>query len=688
MPNQLANSTSPYLLQHADNPVNWYPWGEAAFELARRENKPVFLSIGYSTCHWCHVMAHESFENPEVAAVMNEFFVNIKVDREERPDIDRLYMAFVQATTGSGGWPMSVWLTPDGQPFFGGTYFPPTDRFGRTGFVTVLERIAEVWAREQQRVVEQGRQVIEALREGSTPAPSTQPLNTAPMEKALEGFKRSYDPHHGGFGGGPKFPRPSVFDFLLCMDARDTSGVPTQALEMTLHTLRRMVAGGINDHLGGGFHRYSVDGQWHVPHFEKMLYDQAQIVCSLIDAWSLTQDTTFSDATRDTLGYVSRCLTHPEGGFYSAEDADSLFEHGRPEHGEGAFYVWTMEEIVRLLGSDASPIFCRHYGVEPEGNAPEGSDPQGEFKGKNILIQRESISATAEYLKLDPATVRDSLAASRALLAMAREKRPRPHLDDKILAAWNGLMISAFARAGGALADGNYLEAAKNAARFLRNHLVDPNTGRLVRSWRNGTPSTTAFAEDYAFLIQGLLDLYEASFEPEWLEWAWALQKTQDELFFDEPTGTYLGSVEGDPLVPLRLREDYDGAEPSANSVSAINLQRFAWMLHDNACAERATRVIRSFESILQGMPTAIPKMLCALDMHLSAPRQFVIAGARSAADTEALAHAVRRKFIPHRVLVFAEDTPDTRAMKPVDGRAALYICENFACQAPVTEFA
>ncbi len=669
MPNLLSAATSPYLLQHARNPVHWHEWNEAAFERARRENKPIFLSVGYSTCHWCHVMAHESFEDPDVAAVLNEFYVSIKVDREERPDIDRLYMAFVQATTGSGGWPMSAWLTPGAEPFFGGTYFPPTDRPGRPGFVTVLERIAELWAREPARVLAQGAEVLAALRETSTPPAGPDTIDSAPLKAGLDAFAASYDPTHGGFGRGPKFPRPSVFDFLL--------RVPGPAgLEMTRHTLRRMAAGGMRDHLGGGFHRYSVDGEWHVPHFEKMLYDQAQLVNSLVDAWRLTGDADFAAIARETLAYVARDLAHPAGGFFSAEDADSFLEHGQPAHAEGAFYVWPHAEITRLLDPGDAAIFNRHYGVEPRGNVDPAADPHHEFTGKNILVERGPA---------EPADLA-SLARSRATLFDARARRPRPHLDDKVLTAWNGLVISAFARAGAALDDAAFLAAAARAAAFIRSEMFDADAGELFRTWRDGRAAIRGFTEDYAFLIQGLLDLYESTFDPGWLAWAEELQSKQDALFFDDATGSYLGSAAGDPLLPLRLRDDYDGAEPSANSVSARNLLRLAWMHHDEAFSRRAGRVVGSFETILRRMPSAVPQMLGALDMWLTPPRQCVIAGARDAADTSALRRALHRRFEPNRVLVFAGDTAASAGMTPLEGRAALYVCENFTCHAPVID--
>ncbi len=661
MPNALAHATSPYLLQHADNPVQWFEWGPAAFERARRESKPIFLSIGYSTCHWCHVMAHESFENPDVARVLNEFFVSIKVDREERPDIDRLYMAFVQATTGSGGWPMSVWLTPDAAPFFGGTYFPPTDRYGRPGFVTVLERIAELWAQEPQNLVEQANNAIAALRETSAPTPG--PLVASALTAGLDAFARNYDAARGGFGSGPKFPRPAVFAFLLRRPE-------TTARDITLHTLRAMAAGGLRDHLGGGFHRYSVDGDWHVPHFEKMLYDQAQLVCATVDAWKLTADPAFADLARETLAYVARDLAHPAGGFFSAEDADSLLEHGKSAHAEGAFYVWDHAEITALLG-DRSDAFNRRYGVLPGGNVDPAADPHGEFPGKNILILREPADLTG-----------DAFAADRAALFAARALRPRPHLDDKILTAWNGLMISAFARAGAAFTDPALIATARRAAEFLRAELTTPE-GDLLRTWRDGRAAIPAFAEDHACLIAGLLDLYEATFERPWLDWALDLQTRLDARFFDGTS--YPGSTDADPLVPLRLRDDYDGAEPAASSVAAQNLLRLAAMTHDDALRERARTVVESFATILARMPSAVPQMLCALDQLLAPPAQAVVAGTPGDPEFDALAARVRPEFAPNRVLLRAGDTAATADMTPLNGRATLYVCENFTCQAPIT---
>src|SRR5882724_4072350 len=441
--NRLAHEKSPYLLQHAHNPVDWYPWGEEAFAKARRENKPIFLSIGYSTCHWCHVMAHESFENEEVAAIMNRKFVNIKVDREERPDVDRVYMTFVQATTGGGGWPMSVWLTPDLKPFVGGTYFPPEDRYGQPGFKKVLERVATAWKENHDEIVEQGGQIVAALRESQLVGIGEGKIDVAILETAYKQLDRSYDPKEGGFGNAPKFPRPVALNFLTRFYARDPkSDAGKHALEIALFTLRKMAAGGMHDHIGGGFHRCSVDRYSHVPHFEKMLYDQAQLAVAYLDAFQITRDRQYESVARDILDYVARDMTSKEGGFFSAEDADSpVVGIDDPGHktAEGAFYVWTKKEIDDALG-EAAEIFDFHYGVQAHGNAPEGSDPHDEFRGKNILIERHTIAETAQHFKKSEAEIAKVLAQSRQKLFAIRAQRPRPHLDDKIIAAWNGLM--------------------------------------------------------------------------------------------------------------------------------------------------------------------------------------------------------------------------------------------------------
>jgi uncharacterized protein YyaL (SSP411 family) len=694
--NRLAHEKSPYLLQHAHNPVDWYPWGEDAFAKARRENKPIFLSVGYSTCHWCHVMAHESFESEEVAAIMNREFVNIKVDREERPDVDRVYMTFVQATTGGGGWPMSVWLTPDLKPFVGGTYFPPEDRYGQPGFKKVLERIATAWKENHDKIVEQSGKIVAALRESQAAPESEGKIDTAILDRAYEQIARSFDPKEGGFGSAPKFPRPVTLNFLSRFYARDpTSEAGKQALEMDLFTLRKMAAGGMHDHLGGGFHRYSVDRYWHVPHFEKMLYDQAQLAVAYLDAFQITRDRQYESVAHDILEYVARDMTSKEGGFFSAEDADSLFEHGKPEHGEGAFYVWTKKEIDAALG-DAAEIFDYHYGVQPHGNAPEGSDPQDEFRGKNILIQRHTIAETAKQFKKSEDEIRQSLEHSRGKLSAIRAKRPRPHLDDKIIAAWNGLMISAYARAAEALGEPRYLEIATRAANFIRAHLWDDSLKTLFRSYRHGRSAVEGFADDHAFVVQGLLDLYEASFDVEWLKFAIELQETQDRLFFDEKNGGYFSTSGKDKSVVLRMKDDNDSAEPAASSIAALNLLRLSQIADRKEWQERAQKTIAAFGPTISHFASAMPQMLVALDFSSSKPRQIVIAGKKDAPGTKALVTEVHRHFLPKTTLFLAdgaegqkyigERNQAIRAMSMVDGKPAAYVCQNFTCKAPVTD--
>jgi uncharacterized protein len=743
--NRLAGEKSPYLLQHADNPVDWFPWGEEAFAKARRENKPIFLSIGYSTCHWCHVMAHESFENEATAAIMNREFVNIKVDREERPDIDRVYMTFVQATTGGGGWPMSVWLTSDLEPFVGGTYFPPEDRYGHPAFSKVLEGIATAWKQKRERITEQGSKIIDALRESqASQTAAGHEVDADVLQAACRQLNGAFDPQEGGFGAAPKFPRPVTFNFLTRFYARncergtgfqpieskpaseqgqppgdaDATAAGQTALEMDLFTLGKMAAGGIHDQIGGGFHRYSVDRYWHVPHFEKMLYDQAQLAIAYLDAFQIAQDQQYAEVARDILDYVARDMTSPEGGFYSAEDADSVegaapsAPHQKggnsapPSKKEGAFYVWTKKEIDDALGAD-SAVFNYYFGVQPHGNAPEGSDPHDEFRGKNILIERHTLAETAKHFKKGENEIRQLLARSREKLLSIRNERPRPHLDNKIIASWNGLMISAYARAAQVLdgpparnaahraAGGRYLESATRAARFLRANLYDEKSKLLFRSYRQGRGEVEGFADDYAFVIQGLLDLYEASFDVEWLKWAVELQETQDRLFFDEKNGGYFTTSGKDSSVLLRMKDDNDSAEPAASSVAALNLLRLGQVFDDKEMTERARRTIDAFGATLSRFPSAMPQMLVALDFSLSRPRQIVIAGQADDAGTKALLAEVHRHFIPNKVLLCAdngegqkylgEKNEAIRAMTPVDGKSAAYVCENFTCKAPLT---
>jgi uncharacterized protein YyaL (SSP411 family) len=697
--NRLAREKSPYLLQHAHNPVDWYPWGEEAFAKARQENKPIFLSVGYSTCHWCHVMAHESFENEEVAAIMNREFINIKVDREERPDVDRVYMTFVQATTGSGGWPMSVWLTPDLKPFVGGTYFPPEERYGQPAFKKVLERIATAWKEDHDKIVEQGSKIVEALRESQSAAPGEGKIDGSVADAAYRQIDRSYDPKEGGFGNAPKFPRPVTLNFLTRFYARDPkSDAGKHALEMALFTLRKMAAGGMHDHVGGGFHRYSVDRYWHVPHFEKMLYDQAQLAVAYLDAFQITKDKEYESVARDVLDYVDRDMTSKERGFFSAEDADSpVVGIDDPSHktAEGAFYVWTKKEIDDALG-DSAEVFDFHYGVQAHGNAPEGSDPHDEFRGKNILIERHTIAETARHFKKSEAEIGKILTQSRGKLFGIRAQRPRPHLDDKIIGAWNGLMISAFARAAQVLDDSRYLEVATHAANFLRSGLYDSSGKTLYRNYRGSRSGVEGFADDYAFVVQGMLDLYEASFNVEWLKFATELQATQDRLFFDEKNGGYFSTSGKDANVFVRMKDDNDGAEPAASSIAALNLLRLSQIYNDPKMAERAKKTIDAFATILLQFPSGMPQILVAVENSLGKPRQIVIAGKKDSPETKALIKEVHRRFLPNTIVILAdanegqkylgERNEAVRAMSLVEGKPAAYVCENFTCKAPVTD--
>ena len=697
--NRLAKEKSLYLRQHASNPVDWYPWGEEAFAKARKENKPIFLSIGYSTCHWCHVMARESFSNPEVAAVMNKHFVNIKLDREERPDVDQVYMTFVQATTGQGGWPMSVWLTPELKPFVGGTYFPPMDAHGRPGFKSVLEQLVAAWKKDEKDIRAHAGQMSDRLREfvSASTKPATDLSPDTFLSSAFENLSARYDEEHGGFGPAPKFPQPAILDFLHHYAAvrGPDSGPGAKALAMSAATLEKMADGGIHDHLGGGFHRYSVDRYWHIPHYEKMLYDQAQLVVAYLDGARLTGRESFHATARDILAYVSRRMTHPEGGFYSAEDADSLRSKDADHKTEGAFYIWEKKEIERTLDDDAR-LFGHVYGIEAGGNAPAGSDPHGELAGTNTLIRRHGAAETAAKFGLPVEVVQQRLAAARRTLFEAREQRHHPHRDEKILTAWNGLMISAFSRAYQDLGDPAYLHAATRAATFLRKESYDERRGVLLRSNLDGASNIDGFASDYAYLIRGLLDLYEAGFDHRWLAWADALQRKQDELFLDPEHGGYFSSSGKDPSVLLRMKESHDGAEPSDNAVAALNLLRLGAMLDQPERTERANSVLRAFGAQMKDSPDAAPLMLVALDAARRKPQQVVIAGQLDADDTRQLLRIVRSHRPAHGVLLLADGGEGQRflarhsefhaSVDRVEGRATAYVCEDYVCQLPTTD--
>ena len=651
--NSLIHEKSPYLLQHAHNPVDWRAWGDAAFQKARDEDKPIFLSIGYSTCHWCHVMERESFENEDIAALLNRYFVPIKVDREERPDVDRVYMLFVQATTGSGGWPMSVWLTPDLRPFFGGTYFPPETRHGHPGFRRILESLAEAWLSDRASIVESSGAVLEQLRMHVQP-PASGVLDAAVLDSGFYAFRRTFDTRHGGFGGAPKFPRPATLEFLLRYHARTGN---LEALDMVFATLNQMGRGGIRDHLAGGFHRYATDDHWFVPHFEKMLYDQAQLAVAYLEAYQLSSDEFYADAARSTLDYVLRDMTGPGGGFYSAEDADSVADPAQPAvKVEGAYYVWTKAEIDAVLGPDAEP-FNRAYGVTEAGNAHE-------FPGQNIL----SLVGQA----LPP--------ASGERLLEARSRRVRPHLDDKILTAWNGLMISAFAKGAQVLADARYLDAARQAADFVLTRMYDAGAGTLLRRFREDDAAIPAFLDDYAFFVQGLLDLYPVEFDASRIETATRLTGTMISLFEDSEAGGFFATAQDERSLVLRLKDDYDGAEPSGNAIAILNLQRLARLTGRHDFEDTAAKALAAFASRLSQAPEAMPQMLAALEYSRSKPVQIVLAGSREA--IEPFLSELRRRFLPFATVLLAAHAPADYPSQP----AAAYVCENFACQLPSTD--
>ena len=693
--NRLIQEKSPYLLQHAHNPVDWYPWGKGAFDKAKKENKPIFLSVGYSTCHWCHVMEHESFEDPAIAKLMNDNFVNIKVDREERPDIDQVYMTFVQATTGTGGWPMTVFLTPDLKPFFGGTYFPPEDKWGQPGLTRVLKKVTDSWKTDRENIVAGSDRILRQLRSVTEQSGGSDALSENIRGKAYKQFESQFDAKYGGFGASPKFPRPVTFSFLYDIFGTDPySKESKHALEMSIFTLREMAEGGIHDHIGGGFHRYSTDKFWHVPHFEKMLYDQAQLAMAYLTAFQITRDPLFEKNARDILDYVRRDMTDKEGGSYSAEDADSLLAAGKPEHAEGAFYVWSKDEIDHLLGAERAKVFDYCYGVETKGNAPE--DPQGEFKNKNILIQRHDVADTVKKLGLTKDKTEQLLAESRKLLFDARAKRPRPARDDKIVMAWNGLMISAFARASQVLDDSGYLDVANKAADFVRQKLYGADTNTLLRSYRQGASDVNGFASDYAFLVQGLLDLYEASFDVGRIDWALKLQQREDELFRDAKEGGYFSTSGNDADLLLRMKEADDTAEPSPNSVTTLNLLRIGYLLDRSEARQRADETLNAFAKQLEVAPSSVPLMLVALSWSRSKPKQVVIAGEADDAATQAMLREVHRHFVPQEVLILADGGAGQRffgnrvefmkSVTEIDNQPTAYVCENFVCQLPTTD--
>jgi len=673
--NRLAREKSPYLLQHARNPVDWFAWNDEAFEKARRENKPIFLSVGYSTCHWCHVMERESFENNAVAEFLNAHFVSIKVDREERPDVDKIYMTFVQATTGSGGWPMTVFLTPELKPFFGGTYFPPDNRYGRPGFLQLLQHIHQLWETRREELVESAGDAQEKLaqmavaNEPSVSAPGVEALRNAGVQ-----LKRMFDPRNGGFGGAPKFPQPSQPLFLLRYAKRFKD---EEAVSMVLRTCEKMAAGGIHDQLGGGFARYSVDAEWLVPHFEKMLYDNAQLVQLYLDAFLVSGDACHADVARDVLDYVLRDMTHPEGGFYSAEDADS-------EGHEGKFYCWTRAELEKLLTPEEFNVAVRYFGITQEGNFVDHSHPQP-LGGQNVLsvVAPDVTDADGKLL-----------ASAKKKMIEVRAKRVRPHLDDKILASWNGLMLGAFARAGAVLDEERFRAAAEKNVKFIREKLwvegtsagATRPTGTLFHRWRDGERDNVELLEGYAFLLSGVIDLYEAALEPGHLDFAVALAEAMLAKFFDTENGGFWQSLAAKDLI-LRVKEDYDGAEPSGNSVATMALLKLGAITGRADFGEAARKTLLLFGTRLRQVPQAVPNLLSALDFSMQEPRRAVVAGGPEVQHARELLRAVHSVYQPEKIVLGNRGAVEefARTLPAKDG-ALLYVCTGNACQAPTSD--
>jgi len=697
-PNRLIHEKSPYLRQHAYNPVDWYPWSEEAFAKAAAENKPIFLSVGYSTCHWCHVMAAESFADDDVAAILNEHFVSIKLDREERPDIDHIYMTFVQRATGSGGWPLNVWLTPERQPFFGGTYFAPENQGRRPGFTTVLNHLAGLWADDPAKIRAQSDEMLVALTADMAPPPDADAVDWAILrDTTLAGLTERYDPEHGGFDPIEKFPSGPTLEFLIDVAASHPEEVQRQeAREMLTTTLEALATQGLHDHVGGGFHRYTVDAAWQVPHFEKMLFDQAQIANAMLSAWQLTGREEFRSSVEDTLDYVTRRLADPDGGFYSAEDAVSLPTAESTQTREGAHYTWTAGELAALLPAEDLDLFNAAFGVRAGGNVAPDLDIQNKLVGQNVLHRTHSNEQLAQDFDLAEGEVEQRLRRALALLREAQDARPRPHLDDKIVTAWNGMMISAYARAAQILDQPAYAEVARRGALFLRERLYDESTGMLVRSYREGRRNDIGFAEDYALVIQGLIDLYETDFDVGWLKWALTLQAKQDEVFWDPDTGGYLASDPRDKSVVMRVKVEHDGAEPSATSIAVRNLGRLGALLYDPDLLQRAQAAAASMAPVVERSPTALPQLLASVGWLEGTAQQALLHAAVDDKQFPPLLSELRSRFHPRRMVVridpvsrpFFEARVEFIAGLPDDfpEEATAYICENFVCQMPTSD--
>ena len=670
MPNHLVNETSPYLLQHAENPVDWYPWGKEALEKSKNENKPIFLSIGYAACHWCHVMAHESFEDPAIAALMNEHFVNIKVDREERPDLDSIYMSATQAMTGSGGWPMSVFLTPNLQPFYAGTYFPPVRRYNMPSFREVLGALANTWKHDPEKAVDSAERIIAHIQSQSSLSSYELTLTQEDLRVAVKNLLESYDWGYGGWGDAPKFPQPMTIEFLL---RRHIAG-DADALKPAVHALHAMARGGMYDVVGGGFSRYSVDNFWRVPHFEKMLYDNAQLVRAYLHAWQITKEPNFKRVVEETLEFVAREMTHPDGGFYSSLDADSEGE-------EGKFYAWTADEIKEVLG-DEYEFFQTAYGITERGN----------WEGKTVLQRAVDDATLAARFKLDPKTVPVKLATCHSGLLTARAKRIRPGTDDKVLTAWNGLMLAAVAEAARVFDDtekaNTYRKMAIRSGEFLLNNLR--TDGQLRRSWRNNKTTDEVFLEDYASLILGLLELYQTDFDNIWFASALKLTDEMIERFSDLEGGFFDSPSDGETLV-FRPKGLQDNAIPSGNALACEALLKLAALTDNGTYRDLAEKALKKVAEATIRYPTAFARWLSAADFSLANVKQVAVLGDSEDENFRALISAVRTEFRPN-VVVAASSYPPEREVPPllaerplVNGKPSAYVCEGFVCRQPVT---
>ncbi len=681
--NLLRYEKSPYLLQHADNPVWWYPWGQKAFAKAKKQDKPIFLSIGYSTCHWCHVMEQESYSDPRIAKILNDNFVAIKVDREERPDIDNIYMKAVEAMTGSGGWPLNVFLTQDLKLFYGGTYFPPSDGWGRPGLDSVLTQIAQKWKTQKASLVGEAID-LQAVAPGASNM--TNALNQDTLKSAYEQIRSNFDDRYGGFVGVMKFPSSHMLSFLLRYWNRSHD---PQALAMVEKTLHAMADGGIHDQIGGGFHRYSTDPFWHVPHFEKMLYDQAILSMAYLEAYQATGKKEYADVVRDILDYVLRDMTSPDGAFYSAEDADSQDETGQKR--EGTFYLWTANEIVNVLGKKDAAIFDYYFGVEAGGNM------KGDFAGKNILYVSYGIEQTAQRFAKSSEEIQTILQQAKARFLIRRTQRTRPFRDDKVLTDWNGLMITSFASAALVLNEPRYAKAAQKAGDFLLAKMKRSD-GRLMHRYREGEAAIPAFLDDYAFFTQGLLALYETTFDSRYLQQAKFFADEMIRLFGDKMAGGFFFSAQDDQALILRTKDAYDGAMPSGNSVAAMVLGKLGRLMMESRYENTARRTVGVFSAKIKLYPAGFTHMLSAFDYLLGPSQEIVIAGDQNDPDTQAMLSEINKHFIPNKVVClhpprWASQAKDIEALVPfvkgqnmLNGKTTAYVCQNYHCQFPTND--